>query len=130
MPLRLRMKPNERVIISGAVIRNGDHKTEFVIENKVPVLRDTDILSPGSVRTVCERIYMAIQLMYVDPEKASEHLQTYQQLAAEVKAAAPSLGTLLGTISSLVEAGELYKALKQAQVLLRDEKAIINNVVS
>lgn len=130
MPLRLRMKPNERVIISGAVIRNGDHKTEFVIENKVPVLRDTDILSPGSVRTVCERIYMAIQLMYVDPEKASEHLQTYQQLAAEVKTAAPSLGTLLGTISSLVEAGELYKALKQAQVLLRDEKAIINNVVS
>jgi len=53
MPLRLTLKSQERVIIGGAVVKNGDSRTELHVENKVPILRETDILSPKLVKTPC-----------------------------------------------------------------------------
>jgi flagellar protein FlbT len=128
MALRLTLKPNERVIIDGAAIRNGENRTELLIENEVPVLRETDILSPGAVRTPCERIYLALQLMYVDPVRAAEHRVRFQSLVGDVLKAAPSLGPLAYDVVNLVGAGRLYQALKSAQALLEREKELMSHV--
>ena len=48
MGLKITLKPGERMIIGGAVITNGGQKSNFIVENKVPILRDKDILSNGS----------------------------------------------------------------------------------
>ena len=45
MGLKITLKPGERMIIGGAVITNGGQKSNFIVENKVPILRDKDILS-------------------------------------------------------------------------------------
>ncbi len=66
MPLKISLKAGERVIIGGAVITNGKLKTELFVENKVPVLRQKDILSIKEADTPCRRIYFVIQLMYMD----------------------------------------------------------------
>ncbi|MCP4374071.1 MAG: flagellar protein FlbT, partial [Deltaproteobacteria bacterium] len=42
MALKITLKPNERMIIDGAVITNGSTVTDFIIENKVPILRQSD----------------------------------------------------------------------------------------
>ena len=73
MSLRLSLKPHEKIILGGAVLRNGSNRAEIFIENEVPVMRESDILSPHAVRTPCERIYLALQLLYVDPARAEEH---------------------------------------------------------
>lgn len=128
MALRLTLKPNERVIIGGAAIRNGESRAELLIESEVPILRERDILSPGKVRTPCERIYLALQLMYVDPERAAEHRLMFQSLVGDVLTAAPSMAPPVCEIVNLVGAGRLYQALKSAQSLRRQEKELMSHV--
>jgi flagellar protein FlbT len=128
MPLRLTLKPHERAILGGAVLTNGKHRAELFVETEVPVLRGSDILSPSAVRTPCERIVLAIQLMYVDPQRRAVHAQTYRQLVDDVLDASPSSRRFLDPIDALVEAGKFYPALKQGKELLAFERALLSNV--
>lgn len=128
MPLRLTLKPGERVIVGGAVIRNGDGRSEFLIENETPVLREADILSPKAVRTACDRIYLALQLMYVDPQGFEHNDRAFRILVKEVGRAAPSFVPMLDEIVALVEENRLYQALKSTQVLLDREKELMKHV--
>ncbi len=128
MALRLTLKPHERVIVGHAVVRNGDSRASLLIENEVPVLREGDILSPSAVRTPCERIYMALQLMYVDEERVTEHQATYIELAAEALHAAPSLAPVLRTVEEQIMAGRIYQALKSARELLHRERELVSDV--
>jgi flagellar biosynthesis repressor protein FlbT len=128
MALRLTLKPHERVIVGGAVIRNGKSRSELLIENEVPVLRESDILSPSSVRTPCERIHLALQLMYVDPERLAQHRAAYEELVSEVLEAAPSLAPSLQAIQEQVVAGRIYQALKCAHGLLHLERELVPDV--
>ena len=46
MALKITLKPNEKMIVGGAVITNGNIKnTNLIIENNVPILRQKDIIS-------------------------------------------------------------------------------------
>jgi flagellar biosynthesis repressor protein FlbT len=128
MALRLTLRPNERVVIADAVVRNGGSRTVLHIENEVPVLREADILRPGDVRTPCERIVLAIQLMYVDGERAPQHRASFDVLIDDVRAAAPSLTRALEAVVSLVDEGMLYQALKQGRTLLALEREIMSRV--
>jgi len=128
MALRLTLRPHERVIVGGAVIRNGDSRSELLIENEVPVLREPDILSPNAVRTPCERIYLALQLMYVDHERFAEHVLSYEELVSDVQRAAPSLIPTLQAIEEQVGAGRIYQALKGARGLLDRERELVPGV--
>ena len=67
MALKITLKPNEKMIIGGAMITNGPNKGEFVVENNVPILRRNTSLSPDDADAPAHRICMTIQLMYVDP---------------------------------------------------------------
>ncbi len=128
MPLRLTLKPHERAILGGAVLTNGKHRTELFVETEVPVLRGGDILSPSMVRTPCERVVLAIQLMYVDPHQRALHHATYRTLADEVLDASPSSGRLLAPIAECVDAGQYYQALKLGRELIAFEKEIVSHV--
>ena len=37
MALKISLKPNESLIIGGAVITNGNSKSDLIVENNVPV---------------------------------------------------------------------------------------------
>ena len=128
MALRLKLKPHERVIIGGAVVRNGHSRGELLIDNEVPVLREADILSPGAVRTPCERIYLVLQLIYVDTEQVGKHLATFQHLVEEVLRAAPSCRPLVEPIERNINDGRFYQALKSARALIDHERGLISNV--
>lgn len=128
MPLRLTLKPGERAILGSAVIRNGDHRSEFLIENGVPVLRETDILSPSAVHTVCERVYLALQLIYVDPDGAEQYRESLGILLAELSNAAPSLRPTATEIAELTDAGRFYQALKRARTLIKREREVLGHV--
>ncbi len=126
MPLRLTLKPRERVIIGGAVVKNGDSRIELFIENQVPILREADILSPSAVNTPCERVYLAVQLMYVDQDHETQHRQSYEELVHDVLEAAPSSKHFIGEMDGQVKAGRYYQALKSAQALREYEKELLD----
>jgi flagellar protein FlbT len=125
MPLRLTLKSQERVIIGGAVVKNGDSRTELLIENTVPILREADILSPSAVKTPCEQIYLAVQLMYVDEDNIEQHRRLYDDLVGDVLEAAPSTQPWLGAMNDEVVAGRHYQALKSAKELLKYEEELM-----
>jgi len=116
------------MIIGGAVVTNGNGKSEFLVENNVPILREKDILSEHDADSPCKRIYFVIQLMYVDGEKLIEYHNTYWNLVREVVAAAPSTLILIDQISEQILIGKYYQALKVARKLVEYEEEAVNNV--
>jgi flagellar biosynthesis repressor protein FlbT len=125
--LRLVLKPHERLIVGGAVLRNGGARTELMIENTVPVLRERDILTPSTATTPCGMIYLAIQLMYVEPQLSSQQREAYDTLIRDVLTAAPSTRDLISRINADVVAGRYYHALKTARELLTYEHTLLAN---
>jgi flagellar biosynthesis repressor protein FlbT len=128
MALRLSLKPRERVIIGGAVLKNGGSAVHLTVENRVPVLRQADVLSPREAQTPCKRVYLALQLLYLDPENAASHLETYRTLVGEVATAAPSTRPLIAAVDAQVQAGDHYRALKAARPLIEYEGKLLHHV--
>jgi flagellar biosynthesis repressor protein FlbT len=128
MALKISLKPHERLIVGGAVVANGSSKSELIIENSVPVLREKDILREKDVDSPCKRIYFAIQLMYVDPENLAEHHRIYWELIKDISEAAPSRRPVLQEISNNVLNGRYYQALKLTRSLITYEQEAMENV--
>jgi flagellar biosynthesis repressor protein FlbT len=128
MPLKIVLKPSEKLIIGGAVIANGPAKSSFIIENYVPILREKDIMSVQMADSPCKRIYFAIQLMYVDEKNMPEHHKTFWDLVKDVSEAAPSRKLLLKEISENILNYKYYQALKLTRKLIEYEQEVINRV--
>ena len=127
MAFWLKLKPQERVIIDGASLRNGRSRVELFIENEVPVLREPDILEPGSARTPCERIHLALQLVYIDAAHRLDHLETYRALIAEAVKAIPSCRPLIAAIDECVRAGRIYQAIRNTRPLRNHERELTSH---
>ena len=128
MALRISLKPNERMIIDGAVVTNGKHRCELIIENNVPILRQKDIMSVDTADTPARRIYFAIQLMYIDEDNLPIHHKNYWSLVKDFIEAAPSVLPLVDRISDHILKGQYYQALKLAKKLIAYEQEAINRV--
>lgn len=128
MALKIKLKPHERLILGGAVVENGDSKSEIIVENKVPVLRERDIMRERDADTPCRRIYFLIQLMYVDSSDLVGRHNIYWALIRDVVEAAPSTAALLAEISSLIIENKYYPALKLARRLTEYEREVTDHV--
>ena len=126
MALKITLKPKERMIIGGAVLANGNRTTDFIVENKVPILREKDIMGEKDADSPCRRIYFVIQLMYIDESTLKAHHSTYWKLVQDVLAAAPSMLKLVDRISDHILHTNYYQALKLTKELIAYEKELIN----
>jgi flagellar protein FlbT len=127
MALKISLKPQERLIIGGAVVQNGTSKCDLLVENNVPILREKDILREQEADSPCKRIYFTIQLMYVDEKNLVEHHNTYWKLVRDVLEAAPSTFAMVDPISENILHGRYYQALKLTQKLIEYEQEAMNN---
>ena len=128
MALKLSLKPGEKMIIGGAVVKNGNVKTELFIENQVPLLREKDIMGEKDAQTVAAKIYFTIQLMYIDQEHLVSHHHTYWNYVKKITQAAPSTLPLVDQISEKIVGNKYYQALKLARQLIDTEKEIMSRV--
>lgn len=128
MALKLRLKPGEKIIIGGAVITNGERSADLMVENRVPILREKDILTDADADSPCRRIYLAVQLMYIDEDNLARYHKTYWELVKEVLNAAPSTRDHIEAISNEILAGRYFQALKKTQQLIQYEQELLNHV--
>ena len=128
MALKISLRPHERLIIGNAVIENSGSRSEFMVENNIPILREKDIMSAGDADSPCRRIYFVIQLMYVDEKNLAEHHNSYWELVKDVVEAAPSTLGLIDQISWYILGNKYYQALKLTKKLIEYELEAINNV--
>jgi flagellar protein FlbT len=129
MSLKIRLKPNEKMLIGHAVIRNGDKASEFYIENSAAILREKDIMKECAATSPARRLYFLVQLMYVDAENLDNYQGAYCDLSQQILAAAPSMAKLLEEIASSVACHNYYQALKITKKLIEHEQVILSTLV-
>lgn len=127
MALKVELKPGEKLLVGNCIITNSDQRTRLFIEGSAPILREKDILTSETANTPAKRIYLAVQLMYID-ENVDQAKEAYMQLAQDFAQAAPSSIKLIDQINNEILTGSLYKALKAAQKLIEYEEDLLHNV--
>lgn len=128
MALKISLKPEERIIVGTAVIKNGGSRCELLIENKVPILRQKNIMAEREAITVARKIYFAVQLMYIEGGELLPHYNSYWRLVGEFLKAAPSALKLIDTISEHILGNDYYGALKLAHKLIDYEQEVMSRV--
>jgi flagellar protein FlbT len=127
MALKINLKPKERIIIGEAVISNGNRQTcSLIIENKVPVLRQKDILKEDNANTLGQKIYFTIQLMYIDNDNLVEYHEIYWKLVKNIIKTVPEVLKLIDNISENIVGCDYYQALKSAKQLVNYETEVLN----
>ena len=129
MALKVELKPNERVVIGSALIRNGEARARLFIEGDAPILREKDILTAQTADTPAKRIYLATQLMYL-AGGIDEHHAVYFELVNEFINAAPSSLPIIAEINAKIMSGDLYKALRSARRLIAYEHELVQRAVA
>lgn len=128
MALKLTLKADERIIAGGAVLRNTTGRSvQLSIENEVPVLREKEILGESKANTPCKRVYLTVQLMYIDEQNLPRYQKIYWDLAREVMQAAPSTAAIFERISAAIYTRRYYQALKEARRLVSYEEKVTHN---
>jgi len=130
MALKLTLKPGERAAINGAVIVNGDRRTELTIENRARVLRQSDIMQPQEATSPAKRVYLPIMMMALDPETGEEMRKEYEERLTEFTAAITDPGALsvCARLAAHVANGDHYKALMVCRELITFEHERLTHV--
>lgn len=130
MALKVELKPHEKIIIGSCVITNTEQRARFLIEGeRVPILRERDILTATTADTPAKRIYLAVQLMYTSEDQQAYH-DNYFKLVRDIVEAAPSTWPIVEAINNNILKGDLYKALKDARRLIEYEQELLGNAKS
>lgn len=132
MPLKLSLKPNEKFVLNGAVIQNGDRRATLVVQNQAAILREKEILQVEEVTTPARRIYFPIMMMYLDPEHTDSYYDDFVVRMTEFMGAVSdreALATCVA-VSKEVMRGAHYKALIHAKKLFAYEEARLTYVPS
>ena len=124
MALKISLKPGEKFVVNGAVITNGDRRASLIIQNRVSILREKDILQANEANTPVRRIYFPIMLMYLDEETSSQYYDEFVERMTEFMSVLenPQVKTLCLSVSRDVMTGNYYRALMTCKKLFEYEK--------
>ncbi len=123
MPMKLTLKPNERLIINGASIRNGDRRTTLMIETNAKLLRESDIITESEADTPTKRVYLTLMMIHLADQAAAAIDLLYRQLS-EILAILPSAAAHVLAIRDAIDGGRFYPALKAGQGLIQHEAEV------
>ncbi|MGY3439980.1 flagellar biosynthesis repressor FlbT [Marinovum sp. KMM 9879] len=126
MALNLTLKPFERLIVNGCMLRNGGRKTTITVETRASIIREADLLRPEEANTPVKSVYFLIQSALIDPDRRQK----------TVKAAQQELGVLANVFSSElrpnvfeaannVSVSNYFGALRNLRPLLKREAEIL-----
>jgi len=125
MSLKITLRPGERIFVSGAVLRNGPTRSQFFIENKVPLLREKEIMLESDVDTIAKQVYFLLQAMYMENEpgeRMAKMIREFKRLTNTFVEAAPSSAPIILELHQRLLADDLYKALRACRKLIEFER--------
>lgn len=129
MPLKISLKPHERVYIGPAVIINGPNRAQLLLMNRVPVVRDRDIIEEEEADTVAKKLYLTILRMYLNPQEEKRFHDVYFLLLKQLIAMpleAQSVDVMV-EMSKKIITDDHYRALKMCRRLIEMEKEVLSN---
>lgn len=126
MALKVELKPGEKLLVGNCIITNSDQRTRLYIDGRAPILREKDILTTATADTPAKRIYLAVQLMYIEDDIGPTTDQFFA-LVNEFIEAVPSSVEIVNQINNEILTGQLYKALKASQRLIEYEQELLSH---
>lgn len=127
MPLKIVLKPGEKVVINQAVLQNGREKSEIIVQNKASILRERDIMTEKDANTPAKRIYFTVQMIYIFPNKESEYQSRFHHFSKDFVDAVPSSIPIIMDIGKKIIVGDVYGALKSCRKLIKYEDEVLQH---
>jgi len=118
MALVLKLRPQERLVVNGALIRNAsEHGITLHLINRATLLHERDILLPEDAKTPLAQLYLHIQALLLDAGAADQNRKTFVHAAAKVyaKAMAAKDDKTCGVVADLIRlvaTDDLYRAMR------------------
>lgn len=130
MALKLRLKPNERVVINGCVVQNDNRRYTLTVSNFAQIIRGSDILDEDDADTPVRRAYFVIQGMLLDPALAREREELLTTMMAKLYAAfqQPDMRDRVMEAMHQVGAADYYKALACLRPVMAYEETVLPGV--
>lgn len=127
MPLRLTLKPYERLIINGTSIRNGSRNADFLIEGQCKFLRESEIIHESEADTACKKLCVTLQVIYLSDDP-TEVINLLFAQAVEILKAASSMAPYLLAIQQEIEAQRYHYAIKRGRELIAYERTLLDRL--
>jgi flagellar protein FlbT len=124
MALKVELKPFERIVIGESVITNSETRTTFLIEGEAPILREKDILTGPAANTPVKRLYLCVQMMYLEKD-IPKYQDLYMEFVKDLLQAVPSFRKEIEAASKLILSGSLYGSLKEIRKLIKREEELL-----
>jgi flagellar protein FlbT len=121
MPLRVELKPFERIIIGESVIINSGTRSTFLIDGEAPILREKDTVTAETANTPVKRLYLCVQTMYLKND-IPRYRAAYLGFLKDLREAIPESRDAIDAINNHISGGALYKALKEIRKLTKAEE--------
>jgi flagellar protein FlbT len=127
MPLKLTLKPDERLVINGCVIRNSSRRQVLTIESPhADVIRGKDLLDHDDASTPVSRVYYLIQTALTKAELRDKIVPEIQgQLAVLATVFGPGHVGHVFEAANCVSQMDYYRALSELRPLLAREKVLL-----
>lgn len=126
MGLKLTLKPNEKIIINGCVIRNSDRRQTLTIETQADVIRGVDLLDETEAATPTKEIYFLVQTAMLRPELRDDLTPVIQKrLGKLVPVFNVEVGGHLIEAANHVSARNYYHALKSIKPVIAYEAELL-----
>lgn len=126
MGLKLTLKPNERIVVNGCVIRNSGKRHVIIIDNRADVVRGEDLLPEDAPTSPVRQAYFLIQTCLISPETREKLVPLIQEMLVKIISIFSRERT-----SGVFEAAnhialqDYYKAMAALRPLMRHEAAVL-----
>lgn len=131
MALRLTLKPNEKIVINGCVIRNADRRQLLTIENHADIVRGVDLLDETEAGSPVKTVYYFIQSALLKPDIRDDLVPVIQKdLAALVPIFHEEIGGHIFEAANHVSCGDYYKAMRALRPLIKYETHLLDMIQS
>lgn len=124
MPLKIELKPGERLIVGNALITNDKERAKLFIEGNVPILREKYVLTEKEADTPCKKVYYVLQEMYLAKDPTVLHPEYFTRIG-EIMQAAPSFAPAFDELNRDILGGDYYAALKHMMPIIEREAGML-----
>ena len=126
--LKLKLRPDEQILINGAVIQNGPYAVELTV--KTPdtyILRLRDALHPDEVNTPVKRVCYVAQLAVAGTVGVDAALSDFTKGVSALKQVFRDEGSqaLLEEAEGFAQTHNFYKAMQTMRRMIKYEEAVL-----
>jgi len=125
MPLKIRVKPEQKFFAGGAVLKNvGNKSVDLLVLSDSPVLREDYMMNiDRSEESDAATVYFLLQMIYLFKGKGKPLDTLVIDTIDKFSALYPHLSESVNEIIAHLRAGESFKALKLGHDMLSDHEA-------